>query len=100
MALVAYVHDLEGQCQGRGRRHRMGPRQRASLQPALLTIFEKVLYKLPVKGPLDAPHGNIGARWDDAMFLGYHRNSNCYIVGIERGVVVTRSLQRRPLQER
>ena len=66
----------------------------------LLSIFERVLYKLPMKGPQSRPDGNMGTKWADAVFLGYHRSSNSYIVCNSEGVTTTRSLARRPESER
>jgi len=36
----------------------------------LLCFGEKILYKLPSKGPMHDPDGNIGTRWLEAVFLG------------------------------
>ena len=47
----------------------------------LLGFGEVVLYKLPTKGPLSAPDGNMGTRWRSGVFLGYHRSSNVYLIG-------------------
>ena len=66
----------------------------------LLAFGECVLYKFPMKGPKSAPDGNMGAKWGDAVFLGYHRNSNSYIVHHATGVDTSRSLARRPDKER
>ena len=53
-----------------------------------------------MKGPQAAPDGNMGAKWADAVFLGYHRSSNSYIVHHSTGVATSRSLARRPDKER
>ena len=66
----------------------------------MLSFAESVLYKLPTKGPRAAPDGNMGTRWAIGTFLGYSRNSNCYLVSTADGVIPARSLQRRPSQER
>ena len=66
----------------------------------LLGFGENVLYKLPMKGPQAAPDGNMGAKWADAVFLGYHRNSNSYIVHHSTGIATSRSLSRKPDKER
>ncbi len=42
----------------------------------------------------------MGAGWAEAVFLGYQRSSNCYIVATERGVESTRSIYRQPMQQR
>ncbi len=66
----------------------------------LVGFAEKVLYKLPSKGPHSQPDGNMGALWADGIFLGYDRNSNTYIIGNADGVKMSRSLARRPIEER
>ena len=66
----------------------------------LLGYGERILYKLPVKGPSSQPDGNMGTRWADAVFLGYHRSSNSYIVGHDNGVTMSRSIVRRPVENR
>ena len=66
----------------------------------LVGFVEKVMYKLPSKGPQSQPDGNMGALWADGIFLGYDRNSNTYIVGNADGVRMSRSLARRPIEER
>ena len=58
------------------------------------------MYKLPSKGPHSQPDGNMGALWADGIFLGYDRHSNTYIVGNADGVRMSRSLARRPIEER
>ena len=66
----------------------------------LLGFGEKVLYKYPMKGPHSQPEGNMGAKWGDGVFIGYHRSSNSYIVSHAKGVSHPRSLARRPPLER
>ncbi len=66
----------------------------------LLGFGEVVFYKLPVKGPAHDPDGNMGTRWVEAVFLGYHRSSNTYIVGNADGIKMARSIARRPMPER
>ncbi len=66
----------------------------------LVGFVEKVLYKLPSKGPQSKPDGNMGALWGDAVFLGHDRDSNTYVVGNADGIRMTRSLARRPIEER
>jgi hypothetical protein len=58
------------------------------------------MYKLPVKGPMHDPDGNIGTKWLEAVFLGYHRSSNSYVVGAQAGITSARSLQRKPIADR
>ena len=66
----------------------------------MLSFLKSVFYKLPTKGPQAAPDGNMGAKLAVGTFLGYSRNSNCYLVSTHSGVVPARSLQRRPVEER
>ena len=66
----------------------------------MLSFLKSVFYKLPTKCPQAAPDGNMGTRWAVGTFLGYSRNSNCYLVGTANGVIPARSLQRRPAEER
>ncbi len=66
----------------------------------LLGFAEVVLYKLPSKGPMHDPDGNMGTRWREGIFLGYSRSANVYIVGTESGIVTSRSLTRRPILNR
>ena len=66
----------------------------------LLGFGEKIFFKYPGKGPGHDPDGNMGARWSEAVFLGYHRSSNTYIVGNADGVRMVRSIARRPMPER
>ena len=66
----------------------------------MLSFLENVFYKLPTKSPQAAPVGNMGTRWAVRTFLGYSRNSNCYLVSTAGGVVQARCLQRRPTEER
>ncbi len=66
----------------------------------LLGFAETVLYKLPAKGPHSAPDGNMGTRWLEGCFLGFHRSSNTYIIGTPQGTVTARALMRRPIENR
>ena len=66
----------------------------------LMGFLEAVLWKLPVKGPVSAPHGNMGARFMEGIFLGYSRTSNVYVVSTPEGIKHTRSLKRRPILNR
>ena len=61
---------------------------------------EKVLWKYPTKGPRANPDGNTGSQWGEAIFLGYARFANTYMVGTDNGVVYPRSLERVPEPER
>ena len=54
----------------------------------LLGYGEQVLYKLPSKGPVSQPDGNMGARWLDGTFLGYSRTSRTYRVQTFSGEMV------------
>ena len=67
----------------------------------LLCYAEQVLYKLPSKGPLSQPDGNMGAKWLDGTFLGYQRSNRTYRVLKPNGdMVLARSINRLPEQNR
>ena len=66
----------------------------------LLCFGERILYKLPSKGPDSRPDGNMGSRWREGVFLGFNRSSNTYIVATLEGVANVRSLYRRPAASR
>ena len=77
-------------CRARGRNFRMDS----------MNFAELILYKLPMKGPLHDPDGNMGAQWAEAIFLGYSRFSNTFIVYTSAGINTARTLRRRPESER
>jgi len=66
----------------------------------ILGFAEMVLYKFPTKGPGSAPDGNMGARWGEAIFLGFSRASNTYILGTKDGIITARSISRQPVPNR
>jgi hypothetical protein len=62
----------------------------------LLGFGEKVLYKLPVKGP-QAP-ANMEAQWEDGTFIGSSWSTNTYVMATrEGGIATSRSLKRVPM---
>ena len=61
---------------------------------------EQVLYKLPSKGPLSDPDGNMGTRWKEAAYLGHCVISNTYVLGCANGIEEARSIHRRTKDER
>ena len=61
---------------------------------------EQVLYKLPSKGPLSDPDGNMGTRWKAAAYLGHCITSNTYVLGCADGITEARSIHRRTEDER
>ena len=61
----------------------------------MLSFLESVFYKLPTKGPQAAPDTNMGTRWVVGTFLGYSRNSNCYLVGTAGGGILGRPAEER-----
>jgi len=61
---------------------------------------EKVMYKLPSKGPKANPDGSAGSRWREALFMGYSRSSNTYVVATDDGMAYPRSLERVPEPDR
>ena len=65
-----------------------------------LNFAELVLYKLPTKGPMRNPDGNMGSQWAEGAFLGYDRSSNTYRIHTATGVVSARTMRRRPENER
>ena len=77
-------------CRARGRNFHCNP----------LNFAEMVLYKLPAKGPMHDPDGNMGSQWSEGVFLGYDRSSNTYRIHTESGVVSARTMRRRPENER
>ena len=66
----------------------------------MLCFGESVLYKLPSKGPQSNPDGNMGTQWREAVFMGYNRSANTYILGNIHGTTTARSLMRRPMDNR
>ena len=66
----------------------------------LLCYAEQVLYKLPSKGPLSQPDGNMGAVQSEGVFVGYNRSTNTYILASEGEQFESRSVRRRPEQNR
>ena len=66
----------------------------------LLGFGEVVLYKLPNKGPMHQPEGNMGPQHREAVFLGHNRSSNTYRLASAEGLIAARSITRRPLSER
>ena len=61
---------------------------------------EGVLHKIPGKGPHHDPDGNMGTRWREGIFVGYSRTSNVYLVINEDGLQESRSIRRRPIDDR
>ena len=62
-----------------------------------LEFGEKVLWKRkPVGGAL----GKMSCMWEDGVYLGVKATTGEIIIGTEKGVWKTRSVQRRPLDER
>ena len=66
----------------------------------LIGFVESCLYKLPIKGPQHDAEGNMGPRWKSAVFLGYNRDSSSYVLGTDEGVVTSRAVMRRPIEDR
>ena len=66
----------------------------------MASFAEQVLYKLPTKGPLSRPDGNMGTRWLPATYLGHNLATNCYILAGPHGIEESRAIQRRPESER
>ena len=66
----------------------------------MVEFGEKVLYKLPTKGPRHEAGGKLAERWSYGFFLGYSRYSNDYILWSPEGAVKSRCLQRLVLERR
>ena len=66
----------------------------------LIGFCETCLYKLPSKGPQHDAEGNMSARWKLGVFLGYNRESNAYLLANDDGVVTSRAVMRRPIENR
>ena len=66
-----------------------------------MEIFaEQVLYKLPTKGPLSRPDGNMGTGRLPATYLGHNVATNNYILAGLHGIEELRATQRRPESEK
>ena len=52
-----------------------------------------MLYKLPAKGPMHNPDGNMGSQWAEGVFLGYSLSSNTYVVHNAEGVTKARTVR-------
>ena len=61
---------------------------------------EMIMYKYPTKGPAHHPDANMGSRLGGGVFLGYKRDSNQYLVGVDTGVTSARSILRNPQADR
>ena len=59
-----------------------------------------MLYKLPAKGPIHNPDGNMGSQWAQGVFLGYSLSSNTYIVHNAEGVTTARTVRAQAACER
>ncbi len=60
----------------------------------LLGFGEACLGKLPTKGPLHDANGKLNPRWCRAIFLGYDRLSNEFVLHTTGRIVKTRAVQR------
>ncbi len=81
----------------------LSPWARVRGRPMSLKTYcfgEKVMYKLATSGPDAEDRGNVSARFDDGLFLGYNKDSYEYVVGTATGIAFTRSLQRVPPDSR
>ena len=66
----------------------------------MLGFAEMVLHKLPPKDPKSGVDGNMGSRWGEGAFLGFHRQSRTYIVATPDGIAKARSICTRPGPDR
>ena len=55
--------------------------RRTNFNQLLLGFGEPILWNMPSHGPLSPKDGDMGVKWGDGTFLGYHRSSNTYFVG-------------------
>ena len=65
-----------------------------------LGFCEECVFKLLLKGPRFNHDGNMTNRSELGIFLGYDHSSNQYVYATQSGIHMSRSVQRRPLQER
>ena len=63
----------------------------------ILGFGEIVMYRIPTKAPQE---GNMGPRHLQGIFIGYHCTSNSYIIATDDGWVLSRSVTRRPYDNR
>ena len=67
----------------------------------LIGFGESILWKQPLKGPQHDVEGNMGPRLLPGIFLGYRRDANTYVIGLENGEMVeSRAVTRRPMDDR
>ena len=66
----------------------------------MVSFAEQVLYKLPTKGPLSRPDGNMETGWLPATYLGHNVATNNYILAGPHGIEESRAVQRRPESEK
>ena len=66
----------------------------------LFEFGEKVLYKLPMKGPEADARGSIDGRYKEGVVLGFSKNSPDYWVHGNGQAKLYRSIQRRPSDDR
>jgi hypothetical protein len=79
------------------------PWARARGRPFSHKLFgfgESIHAQMPNKGPQHTAAGNVAPRTKIGTFLGYCRSSNAYRVAVDGSMMETRSLTRRPIQER
>ena len=62
-----------------------------------ITLMEKVLWK---RGPNAGGLGKLQSMWDEGVFLGVKGTTGEFIVGDAEGVHRTRTVHRRPAEER
>ena len=66
----------------------------------MVSFAEQVLYKLPTKGPLSRPDGNMGTGWLPATCFEHNVATNNYILAGLHGIEESRAIQRRPESEK
>ena len=67
---------------------------------ATLCFGERCHFKLPTKGPFKEKRGNMNEIQEDGIFLGYSTVSNEYVYANAKGICTSRSVTRRPEDER
>ena len=60
----------------------------------------QVFHKLPAKGPLSRPEGNMGTGWRPVTYFGHNVTTKSYILVGLHGIEESRAIRRRPDSER
>ena len=74
--------------------------QRTPIQPKAGRLWRNNTIQATHKRPQHDHRGNMAPRFAQGVFLGYSRDANVYMVGTTDGIVTSRALQRRPMENR